>query len=94
MEQNFSSKPALKQIVIDFGINQSEIKYWDLLISKLTEQQAQTMADILKNCPELFMDLHHNLIKKTLFLQSKGTDAEWLDILQEEKKVLKKILGV
>jgi hypothetical protein len=91
---NISYKIALKQMIIDFGVAQSEIQYWDFLISRLTEQQAQTMVDILKDCPELFLDLHHNLIKKTLFLQNKGTDAEWLEILQEEKQVLKKILGV
>lgn len=92
MEQNSSAKIALKQIIMDFGVAQAEIKYWDLLISKFTEEQAQKMAEILKQNPELFLDLHHNLIKKTLFLQNKGTDAEWLEILQEEKKVIKKIL--
>lgn len=94
MDSNFSYKIALKQIVLDFGVVQAEIKYWDLLISKLTEEQAQKMVEILKQNPELFLDLHHNLIKKALFLKNKGTDAEWLDILQEEKKSLKKILGV
>lgn len=87
-----SLNDKLKAMVLSFGINVEEQKYWDFIIARFTEEQTKTLINTLTENPELFPDLNHNLIKKIMFFKSGRKRSDWQKILEEEKKTLEKII--
>lgn len=86
-------KEALRQLVLSYGINEEEIKYWDFLLKGFDEQQAKDVYERIQKYPDLLMVMHKDLLRKCMLIKTRGGETEARKIIEAEKKDLKDIIS-
>ncbi|MFH0818504.1 MAG: hypothetical protein V1898_00745 [Patescibacteria group bacterium] len=92
MAEALHYKELLIQTISDFGVSQEELAYWNFLLNGFDEEMSKKFYERLVKHPDIFMGLHHDLIRKCLYIKNGAPLHEADAILNEEKKVLSDLI--